>query len=245
MDQGSIGTVRRLAVWLAAVLLVTTLIFLSYPGASTGPTSGSLHDHPSDSGSDATASNLRGVLVNPGDGPGGSLVHIEADVAVDDDFVGRMGSDWLDEVDETVDGANRLLEKVGVRIDVASVQRWRSDETEVSSSALLASAVAQVQGVPGRLLLAITSQDTVKYDGWADVPGGRVLSHFYHQGKRRNHALIAHEVGHVLGARHHENEDECTEDGCIMDEAGYAHADTWCEHHERAIRQHIATILQT
>ncbi|MEE9261767.1 MAG: hypothetical protein V3U95_04215, partial [Dehalococcoidia bacterium] len=84
---------------------------------------------------------------------------------------------------------------------------------------------------------------TVRYDGFARESGSRMIVQFYPEDRKRTHALIAHEVGHLLGVDHHEDEDECTDEGCIMDRRGFAHTTTWCEHHRKVIQENVDSKL--
>ena len=169
--------------------------------------------------------------------------YLLADIAVDEDFIAQVGKGWEPYVYQAVDDANYLLEPVGMRIVAASIQRWHSDDEEESLAAHLSSAEQQVRHNLGRLLIVITSQDTVKFDGWAVAARDRVGVQFYLYDPQRSVALIAHEVGHILGARHHEEEEECTSDGCIMNRSGHAHLTSWCEHHQHLIRENVASKL--
>lgn len=223
---------------LATVVLAVCLLLLSYPSPTSLPHQ-LLHNKPVTS-TEGLSTLSSALALHP---TGEDTVEILADVAVDEDFIARVGDNWESRVRQTVARANTLLAQVGVSIRVASLQQWHSDDQEDSITEDLASAERQVKRGPGNLLVAITPQGAVKYDGWAEERLNRIIIHFYEDGELRNSALLAHEVGHVLGAHHHEDEEECTEEGCIMDREGYAHATTWCHHHRNVIREHLASAL--
>ena len=184
-----------------------------------------------------------GELVFYRDASGETLTRLLVDVAVDEEFMEQVGDRWEQHVYEMVASANNLFAGVGLDIEIASVTRWLSDDAVESLATLLGSSEEQVQRGPGRLLLVITCQDTIKYDGWAQNSKNGVIMRFYHDGQEKNAGLIAHEIGHLLGGRHHEDEEDCIEDGCIMDQRGYAHATTWCPHHQEVIEDEIASRL--
>lgn len=168
-----------------------------------------------------------------------------ADLAVDEDFARNVGAGWRAEAHRTLQEASSLLERVGIELAVASTQRWESDDAEDSVVDLLDAADLQTETRAGNLLLVITDQHTVRYDGWAQDSRDRVIVRFNHERTQRNAALIAHEVGHLLGAHHHEDDEECTEGGCIMDERGFAHATEWCDHHAETIQTSIDSMLSS
>ena len=109
------------------------------------------------------------------------------------------------------------MAQVGLGITVASVRQRRSDEREESIAALLEAAALGADTRPGNVLLAITDQHTVKYDGWAQTREARFTARFDHNDKQRNASLIAHELGHLLWTRHHDYDDDCTGDVTPMD----------------------------
>lgn len=170
--------------------------------------------------------------------PAGPLVLL-TDVAVDEDFIERVGPDWENEVTRILVHANEILGQVGLMLQPSRTIRWDSDDSEVSMKRLL-DAVDSSDPVSGRLLLAITCQDTVVFDGWADGSGRRAIVQYYHDSSWRTSTLISHELGHLLGIQHHDEDEECDSDGCIMDDKGYAHADTWCDHHKEQIESLLA-----
>lgn len=231
----------RVPARIVVTVLVIGLLIPSHAGQGSSTSEPRFHDEPE------TAQSVPGLaeqdaemLLRPGS-LAEAPVSLLADVAVDEDFVERVGNGWRTAVEDTVAGANALLEPIGLRVEIYTLKHWRSSDAEDSVAAHLKSAEEQIRGTPGRLFLAITGQDTVKYDGWAVASGGRVIVQFYHHRRKKNSALIAHEIGHILGATHHEDEEKCTGEGCIMDRQGYAHATNWCDHHRQLISGFIAS----
>ncbi len=229
----------KLQAKLATSVFLAFIVLLSYPILPRQTSHDTLHDEPPKAHQVENNISLPSALTFLREADDEALVVLLVDVAVDEDFIRQVGEKWLGEVFEMITGANSLLSQIGLTVRVASVQEWRSEDFQDSIANLLASAESQVHRANGRLLLAITCQDTVKYDGWAQEGNERVIVKFYHEGQKRNSALIAHEIGHLLGARHHEDDEECTGDGCVMDQKGYAHATTWCDHHQEVVEQNI------
>lgn len=235
---------RSLAAPSTAAMLATGLLLLGCQARLPVTNPPPLHDEP------AKPKTLEGLPKLPADLVvhrgvlGQESPYLWADLAVDEEFVERAGDSWEDRALRIIQETNAILSPVGLSLKVASIQQWRSDDEEHSMAALLGSAGQQVQREPGRLLLAITCQDTVSYDGWAQESSRRAIVQFYHQDDRRNSALIAHEVAHVLGAKDHEADDDCDGEGCIMDGKGYAHATTWCEHHLSVIQEAVEAMAE-
>lgn len=176
--------------------------------------------------------------------------YVVADVAVDEDFVIQVGDEWKLEIEQTLEAANALLAPVGLRIEMGSIQRWRSAaiENDIPAHVIwtqLKSAEQQADRNPGYLLLAITGQYTPTYDGFALRMGSSVIVRRYQEYPERTAALVLHEVGHLLGAKHHADEEQCAGHGCFMTAEGFAHATDWCDHHREAIQDSIASIMAT
>lgn len=168
------------------------------------------------------------------------LATVFADVAVDEEFIERHGSDWLDALDLALDSANSVLKEVGVRVEMVSLSTWESNDKQAHMSRILDGVLAVTRRGPGRLLLAITCQDSVRFDGIARASNAAVVIRYNHDGWQRTGSLIAHEVAHLLGADHHREDEECESDGCVMEPAGYAHATEWCDEHREVIRAYLA-----
>jgi hypothetical protein len=141
--------------------------------------------------------------------------------------------------------ANALMNPIGLNLTAGSVQRWRSDDAVAYISSQLISAERQAERTPSNLFLAITGQRTVSFDGYAVESETRAIVRFYPERREHTASLVAHEVGHLLGAKHHEDDDECTGHGCVMDRSGYASATTWCDHHTQQIREYLTSNLVT
>lgn len=233
----------RFLVRLATASLVVSFLLPGYPGILSDDTSTQFHDEPVRAEYGTEIDDYAQEMVFFHEATEEDLVNIPADVVVDEEFVNFANDDWLVELQDTLDGANDVLSAVGVKVKIESVQKWQSDDNIYYISSHLKSAEEQVRRVPGHLFLALIGQHTVRHDGFALESGSRMIVQFYPKDRKRTHALIAHEVGHLLGVDHHEDEEECTGEGCIMDREGYAHAATWCEHHQNIIQENVDSNL--
>ena len=161
------------------------------------------------------------------------------DIVVDEEFVKDAGGLWKEEVYRQVAGANRLLGEVSVRLGVSSRQTWLSDDAVPYASVLLDLSIEQVAHRRGDVLMVFSGQTAGRYDGYSRGRASAILVSLNQRDPRLTRSLIAHEIGHLLGAEHHEDDEECHEDGCIMDKRGYVHATEWCDHHRTAIRANL------
>lgn len=167
------------------------------------------------------------------------------DVAVDEEFIEYFGDGWRNDAYLTIEGTNVLLSEVGFTVKVNSLGQWHSKDNVKFISSHIPHINQQIANPPRHLTLAITGQATTRDDGYVRLQDGVVIVQYDARRPRRIHSLIAHEIGHVIGVNHHDNEEECTEDGCIMDAEGYEFADEWCTHHKQEIEGKLAAILIT
>lgn len=244
-ESTKLDWMRKLTTGLAALALVGSLLSVGDSGILSKSSSGLSHDETVELEDLTKSGDTSGPLVFYQDAATQSLAYVRTDVVVDEEFVHQMGEDWENRVREMALDVNSVTGQVGLNLVIVSIQRWRSDDSQDSLAALLEAAERDSSRGSGNLLLVITCQDASRYDGFSQPSRGRVIVQYYHKEQRRNSTLIAHEVGHVLGVKHHEQEEECDGAGCIMDRRGYAHAMQWCQHHKEQIQKSIAMALNS
>jgi len=183
----------------------------------------------------AAISNL--VLRNSDDDGPTHLLNIV--IAADEEFIAKAGPEWSEAATDIVRDASELMRQIGVGITITDVRRWASDDEESNISSLLDDSIVQTGSHSDAVLISLTGQRTDKYDGWARQTPPVLLLRVAVPPIQTTASLVAHELGHILGAGHHGEDHDCPKDGCLMDAKGYAHADTWCDHH----REDIAGIL--
>lgn len=242
MSIGRVWPVPNFVARLFRLALASSMVFLGTTSSTPRVSIGLYHDELPHAASGEVSETT--LVVYEGQYREASY-RLMADVVVDEEFVTQVGERWRAEVLEIVAGANVVLEPVGIFVEVVSIQQVASDDTLDSMSMLLKDVGKKLQRTQGRLLIVITCQDTVKYDGWANASHNEMAVRFYHTERERNSSLVAHELGHVLGARHHEQEHECIEDGCIMDQQGYANATHWCQHHIDVLHDSTQLLVAT
>jgi hypothetical protein len=165
------------------------------------------------------------------------------DVALDEEFRVFVGEDWQQEVRRIIDSANQLLGQRGISAEVGSARSWRSDDLSLDAPSLLAEASRQVPRDSGHAFLAVTGQAAKPLDGWSRRLRTSAITRYYRYDQAMTAALIAHEVGHVLGAIHHEDGHICEDGACIMNGAGFARSDFWCDEHVEQIWESITSGL--
>ncbi len=185
---------------------------------------------------------LSGVDVDWDEGPGGKL-HVLADVTVDENFIEQADLHWKSQVRQMLENVNRILAPVRIEIDVASLQTWDSDNSGGHISQRLAAAETQTRRVSGNLLIAITADTSTRFDGLARRAGGELIVQHYPKHPEWGPLLIVHVMGHLLGANHHGEDDECEDEECIMASTGSIHTKEWCHHHLEVIEENIESRL--
>lgn len=170
----------------------------------------------------------------------GGVSTILTDVVVDEEFMEQNGTDWRDALDLVLDSANDILKDVDVRVESVSISTWKSNDEQTHMSQILDGVLLSTQRGSGRLMLAITCQDSVRFDGIARESVSAVVIRHVHDNWQRNGSLMAHEIAHLLGAVHHPETETCESDGCLMEPAGYANATEWCDEHREAIGAYLA-----
>lgn len=124
--------------------------------------------------------------------------------------------------------ANSILEPAGIRLSIADYRIWSSVNHAQSMSQLLGHLDDTVPARPGQLVIGLTGRQVSRMDGLAHVGHIHLLAR-PHPGKPQLDGLVvAHEIGHLLGADHH----ECDHGyDCVMAPKGFSSPPRWCEHH--------------
>ena len=166
-------------------------------------------------------------------------------IAADEEYIESAGDEWQSAARATVLTASNLLSQIGVQVEIVGVRSWLSSDSGPGLAALLNDALEQVGPPSDAILVVLTNQEIHEqpdYDGWASSQVPATILKSMEPGRPTFASLVAHEVGHLLGAGHHDDDHECTDGGCVLDPRGYAHGYRWCDDHRDTISEILNTI---
>ena len=165
-------------------------------------------------------------------------------VAVDEEFVHARGDSWESDARSVVLTASDLMGQIDISLVVTLVARWDSNPGRLPE--MVDDVVSQVGLPPDAVLVALTSQTSMEppvYDGWASSSRPVIVIKVTEPERTTLPALLAHELGHILGLDEHGPDHPDDDEGCLMVGRGYQYGDRWCPEDERAVALLLATIL--
>ncbi len=149
-------------------------------------------------------------------------------VAADDAWQQAYGDSAKATARQLIAEVNRILEPTGVGLVLADYVTWMNQDSAPSMSQMLKHLDATVPAQPRQFVIGLTGRQISSVDGIAHVGHVHLVAR-RHPGQQPSDALvIAHETGHLLGAKHH----KCDHDyQCLMAPKGFGLPARWCEHH--------------
>lgn len=151
-------------------------------------------------------------------------------LALDDEWRDTFGPEATAQALKILDSASQLFEPLCLAFRPSEITVWDSQESATTITELHQAASDELREFQGQYMLVLTgSAMHGGLDGFAS--GAYAVVERHSEDERRDVAVIAHELGHLVGLRHH-----VLSCGCIMDRTGYATA--WCPFHRALISRH-------
>ncbi len=149
-------------------------------------------------------------------------------IAVDEAWRETYGEGAEARASQLLVDANSILELAGIGLSVADYRNWSSEGNSGSMSQLLGHLDDTVPAMPGQLVIGLTGRQVSREDGLAHVGHIHLVARPHPDMPYLDGLVVAHEIGHLLGADHH----ECDHDyQCVMAPKGFSSPPRWCEHH--------------
>ncbi len=164
---------------------------------------------------------------------------IRARIALDDAWA-DLGQDQQAARLLVVEAAG-LLRGTGLSIVPVEIVRWNPPNGSRLPREILEAAKDTVPLVDVDIVIVLTAGSVTRLDGAADVGGRYVVVKHHRDAWAKDVAVLAHEIGHLLGAHH--GCDAGTEGG-IMGTNGFSNAELLCPCTRRVIAGNIARFHQ-
>ncbi len=163
------------------------------------------------------------------------VLPIRARVALDDAWAG-LGQDEQ-QVRLLVVEAAGLLRGTGLSVVPVEIVRWNPPSSAKLPREVLEAAMVTVPLDGVDIVIVLTAGSTTRKDGAADVGGRYVVVQHHHDARAKDVAVLAHEIGHLLGAHHG---CDAGTDGGIMGTNGFSNAELLCPCSRGVIASNLA-----
>ncbi len=149
-------------------------------------------------------------------------------VAMDEAWQQAYGVEAEATARQLIAATNRVLEPTGIRLAVTDYLTWAGQEGGPSMSGMLEHLESSVPARPDQFVIGLTGRQISRVDGIAHVGHIHLVARRHPDRPSYDGLVVAHEIGHLLGAKHH----DCDHDyRCVMAPKGFGLPARWCAHH--------------
>lgn len=170
------------------------------------------------------------ILVDPSwsaSHPGPHVITLQ--LALDEEWRAQLGCAEERMIMERV---RQLFLAANIYIEWQAPTEWESADDAAHVRGLLDELVTRRSNPAADITIGLSAQRGDGADGVARRSAATVVVRHHAQHLERDASVIAHEIGHILGAHHH----RCIGHRCLMAPSGFAYSEEWCPRHLRILQ---------
>lgn len=170
-----------------------------------------------------------------------AYLEIPAVVAADESWRQAYGIRAEGTASALIADVNSILAPTGIRLALADYVIWESQPSERSMSGLLAHLDESIPARGGEFVIGLTSERLSSVDGIAHTGHVHIVARRHPDNPQLDGLVVAHEIGHLLGADHHECDHGYR---CVMTPKGFELPARWCDHHVLEMQAGAAAMVR-
>lgn len=165
------------------------------------------------------------------DHPGPHVISVT--VAVDEEWRRTFDRDAERQARRVVELSALHLRPAGIHLRFSALTTWTSDDGSVTLHGLLDMLESSRRADGAGIILGLTAgRYAGKVDGVARPRRPYVVVKHHPRHLQRDAYVLTHEIGHILGLRHH----ACPDGRCFMADHQYDQREHWCSEHLEVLR---------